>query len=518
METAQQRAAAEVLKRREVQADLTAWARHHMAEKGFSLAPHHEFILKRLQAATDGTLTHSATGKPVRNLIISLPPGSAKSTYGSVVFPVWFMQRRKGCRILACSHSADLIESFSRECRNTVQTHAKLLGYDLMADSRAVQEWSTTNGGGYRCAGVGAGIAGRRADAGLIDDFCGSQEDADSKLQRDKVWAWYLSDFWPRLKPGAIQVVIATRWHEEDLIGRLLDPQNAYRSPTPAEEWENIKIPFFAEENDVLGREVGQRLWAEWFDQTMEAGIKLMPPRIQAGLYQQRPAPEEGNYFKRDWLLPYTEKEYHELMRNHPRIYGAGDWAVSEEDDANRSCFGGAFFDHNNILYVHPDLFYKVAGPEEVVTNFMQWIGKWKPQVTWSEKGHISKAWGPFLRKMMLEANVFAYIEEVTPARAKDVRARSIQARMSMKQVRFPTWCPWWEKAEHELLTFPGGKTDDFVDFLAHIGMGLDRMQKTHLPRETAPEVMASAPLTLSWVKKSHNQRLQEAKPRYCGR
>src|SRR6266496_4108490 len=164
-------AAQELIKRREIRSSLVAWARYFGQERGWTLAKHHLLMLEKLQAITDGTLVHSKTGLPCKNLIILLPPGSAKSSYASVVFPVWFLQRIKNGRVLACSHAADLIESFSRECRNTVQLHHKILGYSLQADSRAVIEWSGTNGSSYRCAGVGAGIAGRRADAAVLDDY-----------------------------------------------------------------------------------------------------------------------------------------------------------------------------------------------------------------------------------------------------------------------------------------------------------------------------------------------------------
>lgn len=521
----EQAAAEKLLWRRSLRENLVVWAEFIIAEKGYQLADHHRHLLGKLQQVTDGTLLHSVTKKPCKNIIISMPPGAAKSTYGSVVFPTWAIQRLRSFRnvaeprVLACSHSADLIEGFSRECRNTVAVHHKTLGYNLRPDSKSVQAWATTNQGAYRCAGVGAGIAGLRADLGIIDDFCGSQEDADSKLIRDKVWAWYISDFWSRLKPGALQIVIATRWHEEDLIGRLTDPKNSYNSPEDPQSWEYVKFPFFAEEGDQLGRPVGQRLWMGWFDEEKEKSINRLPPRIKAGLYQQRPAPEEGNFFKKDWLRGYTQTELDELMKRQPRIYAAGDWAVSEEDDANRSCFGPVARDHDGSIWILPDLFWKIAGPKEVVESFLQMLKRRKPLQTWSEKGHISKAWGPFLRDRMIESDTYAYITEVTPARAKDVRARSIQGMMSMGQVRFPHFAHWWPEAMHELLTFPGGKTDDFVDYLAHIGMGINSIIKT-LPLQETPveDLNAYRPITLSWVMKSHKDRLKANQPAYQGR
>jgi phage terminase large subunit-like protein len=484
-------------------------------------------------------LSHPKTGKQCRNVMVLMPPGAAKSSYVSVCFPPWFLQRKPpGARILACSHSADLIESFSRECRNAVENQSKILGYSLAQDSKAVQEWSTTHNSTYRCSGVGAGLAGRRADLGYIDDYLGSQEDADSKLVREKQWAWYCNDFWPRLKPTAAQVIVANRRHEDDLVGRLLEKEE--------DNWIVIKLPFFARENDVLGRTcinkdclshldlstaqidtlvqdpkvqpyLDSRLWPDYFTREMAAKVLLMPARTQSGLYGQEPAPEEGNYFKKDWLVGYTREEYNQLMESNPRIYGAGDWAVSEEKDANRTCFGAVAMDQSGLIYILPDLFWKVAGPLEVVTAFVAFMKRRQPQIVWSEKGHISKSWGPFLKEMMLNEEVYGYIQEVTPARAKDVRARSIQGRMSMLRVRFPKFTSWWEDAEHELLNFPGGKTDDFADFLAHVGMGLGSMVRGYGPKKEVSEDYLNQPWkpTMKWLKEAG---LKQTISKYEGR
>lgn len=507
-----EQAAAEALRRRDCRANLASWARFFGQERTWVPAQHHLLLLDKLQAITDGTLTSSVTGKPVRNLMVLMPPGSAKSSYTSIIFPVWFLQRRPNCRILACSHSADLIESFSRECRNAVEAHKTTLGYALLSDSRAVQEWSATNGGAYRCAGVGAGIAGRRADAGVIDDYIGSEEDADSKLIRDKQWSWFWNDFWPRLKPNAIQIIVANRRHEDDLVGRLLEKE--------ASKWEVIKIPFFAKEGDALGRGVGERLWKDWFTEEMAADIQKLPARTQAGLYGQEPAPEEGDYFKREWLLTYTQDEYDALMRSEPRIYGAADWAVSEKKDSNRTCFGCAALDADGMLYILPDIFWKTAGPKENVTSLVDLLKRRNPLMFWSESGHISKSLGPFFREEMLAQNVYSYISEVTPVRDKETRAQSIRGRMSMLRVRFPSFASWWPQAMHEMLTFPGGKNDDFVDFLAHLGMGVNSMVKTSKPpAKLLEEVnLPLEPITLAWVKRSHKDNKRSVEPKYSGR
>lgn len=518
----QAEAAEQLLWRRDARKDLVSWAKYYLADFQQSPAKHHRLLLEKLQQITDGTLKHSVTGLPCKNLIILMPRGSAKSTYASVIYPPWFIQRRPGCRILACSHSEDLIQKFSRDCRNSVAKHGKVLGYTLSSDSRSVSEWSTSNSASYRCAGVTAGIVGRRGDAGVIDDYIGSHDDADSQLIRESRWQWYQSDFWPCLKPDAIQIIVATRWHEEDLVGCLLDPNNSYNSPVDPSAWEVIRIPYIAEENDPIGRPIGERLWADYYNEAHEKGVRSLPPRIFAGMFQQRPAPEDGDFFKKHMFVPYDRDEYEALMRKNPRIYGAGDWAVSTAKGANRTCFGFAAMDEDGFLYILQDIFWKVADPKEVVTQFVEKLKQRSPMQFWSEKGHISKAWGPFLKEKMLDEGVYTYITEVTPARSKGDRATAIRGRMDMGRVKFPTFAPWWPDAYAEMLSFVGdadNKSDDFVDFLAHLGMGINSISKASpINRTRAPKLGDPMILDYAWLKREEreNKRLKTA--RYEGR
>lgn len=511
-------AATTILERRQMRASLLAWSTHRRAKvkdrEGNPQVPalHHRMLLEHIQSAIDSTLVHPETGDPCSNLIFLLPPGAAKSTYLSVDCPPWVLQRKPGWRVLACSHKADLIERFSRECRNSVEEDKHILGYMLRSDSKAVQEWNTTNGGGYQCAGVGAGISGNRAYFGAIDDYLGSREDADSKLIRDKQWHWYWNDFWPRLVPGAVQIIVANRQHEDDLVGRLLDSQ--------ASKWVLVRIPFFAEDNDPIGRQKGEHIWPEWNDARKVQEVKdlqFIEPRTYAGLYQQRPAPEEGNYFKKDFLKGYTELEYQELMKLEPRIYIGCDFAVSEEKDANRCCFIPAAVGPDNCLYVLPDIFWKIAGPKTSSEAWLEMMRRRNPMMVWAEKGHISKSIGPFLKERMREENVFSYIVEITPRREKDVRARAIQNRAAMGMVKFPTWCSWWNEAQHELLTFPGGKTDDFVDALSMFGLGLQQLVKTQQAKVPEEEKLDYPFVpTGKWLKESSQNKQPTTK--YGGR
>ena len=265
-------------------------------------ARHHQVLCEKLEDIAYGNL---------KRLMVFMPPGHAKSTYSSVHFPAFFLGVNPEKCIIGASHTVDLAERFSRKTRNIVSGREfyDLYGFGLALDSRSMGSWETERGGEYKAAGVGSGIAGRRSDVGLIDDPIRSREDAESELVRERTWEWYLGDFWSRLKPEAAVIIIQTRWHEDDLAGRLL-PTDYHGQSGPVEGyggevWEVINFPAICEQNDdPLGRKIGEALWPEYFNIDILNNIKnVQTPRNWASLYQQRPRAEESNQFDLAKLL-----------------------------------------------------------------------------------------------------------------------------------------------------------------------------------------------------------------------
>lgn len=235
-------------------------------------------------------------------LVVSMPPGSAKSSYGSIAFPAWYLGRHPEHRIIAASHTAELAERFGRRVRNIVagEEHKLIFPECIMSpDSQAAGRWDTTIDGGYYAAGIGGAITGMRADIACIDDPVKSREDADSETIREKQWAWWRDDLLTRLKPNAGVILIGTRWHEDDLIGRVLADAKQSQSRVRV-----IKLPMEATENDELGRRPGELLWPEWFTAAMVEQAKR-EPRTWTALYQQEPRPIGGGEFRREWLCQY---------------------------------------------------------------------------------------------------------------------------------------------------------------------------------------------------------------------
>lgn len=450
-------------------------------------AVHHLLVINTIERVLSGE---------IKNVIFLMPPGSAKSTYLSVLLPPFYLnpEQYPNNLILACSYSYSLIETFGRQCRDLIALHEKVLGYSLSKTAAASGDWRTSNGGGYFCAGVGSGIAGHRADLAFIDDYLGSQEDADSKVVRDKQWDWYLNDFFPRLKPHAAQIIIANRRHEDDLVGRLLAREDS--------KWTVISLPMLAEDNDILGRAVGERLWPDWFTDEMVQKVR-QHPRVWAGLYQQRPSPAEGNYFKKDWIQRYAIKD----LPTDLRYYIGSDHAFRKHVINDRSCFLPAGIDNNDNLWILPNWYWTRADSGEAVEEMLKLAQRFSPICWWAGRENITGSIAPFLYKRMQETGIYIPIEELSEGKDKQAKAQAIRARMSAKKVFFPD-IPAFADAEHELLTFPAGMHDDFVDALAKIGQGLLKMvgNTTRQPEKPIEEIL-NPRITCGWVQDSARRK-----------
>ena len=225
-----------------------------------------------------------------------------------------------------------------------------------------------------------------------------------------------------------------------------------------------------------------------------------MNPQGFSALYQGKPAPDDGDYFKKDMLVGYDPEE----LPTNLRKYGASDHAVTEKEQNDATVLGCVGIDENDIIWVLPDVVSERMETDQTVEELIAQMRHHQPMVWWAENDVIRKAIGPFLRKRMIEEKVYCTIDPQTPSRDKRARARSIQGRMSMKMVRFPKFAPWWDVAENELLKFPNGTHDDFVDWLAWIGLGLDREIGAHNPLSNEGNIIKVG--SLAWVKAAHNR------------
>jgi len=304
-----------------------------------------------------------------------------------------------------------------------------------------------------------------------------------------------------------------TRWHEDDLIGRLTDPQNPCYSLAEAKKWRVIDMPAFARKDDVLGRAEGEPLWPERFDKDYLDSLRQTDVRGFQALYQGRPTPEEGSFFKAVNLRTYARMD-RMPVRERLRFYCASDHAVSLEQGRDKTCLIAVGIDEHDQMWVQPDIFWKQADTNTVVEAMIFMIDKYSPIFWWAGKDHISKSIGPFLRKRMMEKRVFCSIVELSPIGDKLQRAQSIQARMAMMKVLYPSFTHWWAEAHDQMLKFPQGAHDDFVDTMANFGEGLrqQRGQRLAKPRKDPAKIM-----TYGWVIESARKERQREDRRTGG-
>ena len=458
-----QEAARELLRRRSIRRSLADYARL----MGFEPAAHHQLIIDELEAVTRGETD---------NLLIFAPPGSAKTTYVSVLFPAWHMANHPEHNVLFATHSVEFARRWGRKVRNDIALNAMVLGVRPDATNQAADRWALDSGGEYYGVGAGVGISGFRADLGIIDDPFGSREDAWSETVRAKRWDWYVDDFSARLKPGARRVIMHTRWHEEDIAGRVLEQISKGILNARV-----LCLPAIAEDGDALGRQPGEYLWDDPagynYGEYLRARQRETSPMMWAALYQQRPAPEEGDYFKADWLRPYEKAPDRKTLR----IYGGSDYAVTE-DGGDYTVHVVVGLDPEGRMYLL-DLWRKQASSDEWVEAFCEMTLEWKPVAWAEEQGQIKAGVGPFLERRQRERKAYVVREHFPTRGDKAVRAQSIRGRMALEGLYVPINAPWYSQFRSELLSFPAGKHDDQVDALGLVGQLLDKMQAGQAPR-----------------------------------
>lgn len=237
----------------------------------------------------------SAISKGNGRIIVTMPPRHGKSELLSVNVPIWTLDNDPTAEVILASYGMDLATDFSRRVRDTILNKKADLHVRLRPDALGVARFLTTKGGGMRAAGIGGPITGRGADVFCIDDYIKNFKDASSEIIREDAWHWYLSTARTRLEPGASIIILATRWHIDDLVGRLLKMQ--------PDLWTHIRLPAFAEEDDPLGREVGEALWPERYN-----AVSLNELRDSLGtffwqaMYQQKPLASMLGLVKESWF------------------------------------------------------------------------------------------------------------------------------------------------------------------------------------------------------------------------
>lgn len=386
-------------------------------------------------------------------LIVVMPPRHGKSTTISELFPAWWMGRSPRSQIIHAGYGQEFIRMFGRRVRNRMESSQHLSIFPasrLDPASRAVDDWSTEAGGAYCAVGAGAGVTGRGANLIVVDDPIAGREDADSEIMREKLWDWWTNDLSTRMtrvdgRAPAV-IVIQTRWHEDDFVGRLLMQQ-----ADGGDQWRVLHYPAVDDE--------GNSLWPERYSvEFLEATKKRIGQRAWQSLYQGNPAPDGGSYFREEWIIPGDPPPREEM-----NFYGASDYAISERQGADYTVHAVLGVDASDRLWLI-DLWRRRAATGMWVSAAVDLMEKYRPRIWGEEKGVIIKSIGPWMAKTMQERKVYTTRHQLPAMADKETRARTLQGLMESRGLYIPRHAHFRQQVEHELLNFPAARHDDIVD------------------------------------------------------
>lgn len=420
-------------------------------------APHLELLAGKLQA-----IAQAVAGRDeniCKRLIVEMPPRHGKSEFASGHFPCWFLGNYPELRVLLTSYGADLAEGFGRKNRNLMAEWGPVLwDCDVAEDSAAMSRWDIKGRrGGMVCAGVGGPITGKGGHLCIIDDPIKNAEEANSATYRDKIWDWYRTTLRTRVEPGGAIIVILTRWHDDDIAGRLL--KQAKDDPE-ADQWEVLSLSAIAGENDPMGRQPGEPLWPQRYDKKALSRIKqTVGSYWWASLYQQKPSPQEGGILKRGWWQFYRQApaKFDEVIQS---------WDCTFKDEkASKSgkpdyVVGQAWGRIGADKYLLDQVRGRMDFPA-TIQAVRTFTAKW-PQAR--AKLVEDKANGPAVIAT-LKREIPGLIA-VNPEGGKVVRAQAVSPDIEAGNVYLPdpSIAPWIHDFIEECAAFPNGANDDQVD------------------------------------------------------
>ena len=407
-------------------------------------ARHTKLIAAKLQEVEEGRC---------KRLMIFLPPRHGKSMSVSETFPSYFIGRNPERRVILTSYGGGLARKFGRANKNKLEDFGQeIFGIEPSKDNASAVDWGIEgHRGGMISAGLGGGITGEGADLLIIDDPVKSRKEADSQTYRDNTWNEWQNTLYTRLQPNGAVIIILTRWHEDDLAGRLLNPEYG-----EVEDWDIISLPALAEENDLLGREVGQPLWPEFgFDEKWAEDTKIaVGSRAWNALCQQRPAPDEGNIVNRDWWQFYTEPpaEFDEIIQS---------WDCSFKETTDGSYVVGQVWGRLGADKYLLDQVRSRMDFTKTLTAIRN-LSKKYPQA--KLKLIEDAANGPAVINTLKKE--IGGIVPVSPKGSKLSRANSVTPDIEAGNVYLPSMgiASWINEFIEEWGTFPLGDSDDQVD------------------------------------------------------
>jgi predicted phage terminase large subunit-like protein len=442
---------------------FTKWTK-----KDYDFNWHHVLMGKKLEQ-----FAH----KKVRNIMVFMPPRMGKSELISRRLPAYIFGINPKARIISTSYSADLAQMLNRDVQRIIdaQEYRDIFPNTLLSGENvrtaAQGNWLRNNdifeivehGGVYRCAGVGGGITGMGANYILIDDVVKNQSEADSPTYRQKVWDWYLSTLFTRREKNCSMALVMTRWHEDDLAGRLLKQDaDAKKRGEPSMDWEIVKFPMVLESEPTPGdpRNQGEVLWPNKYDLNETMIIKNVTTqnegaRVWNSLYQQEPVAREGSLIKRQWL----NKFWREMPARFDEIIQSWDMTFKGGDRSD---------------YVVGQVWGRI-GAEKWMLDQARFQGGFTETVA-AVKSLSAKWPKAHLKLVEAKANGEAVIDSlkgqvsgivgISPTDSKEARLNAVSPDFEAGNIILPdpSIAPWVHDYINELVGFPTARHDDCVD------------------------------------------------------
>lgn len=411
----------------------------------------------------------SAIKKSESRLIINMPPRHGKSEFISKYFPAWYLGTFPDKRLILCSYGQQFAEFWGRQVLDILKEFGEeLFKVAINCKAKSSKRFEIDKfKGSMNCVGALGPLTGKGADLMIIDDPVKNDCEANSYNARNKLWDWFRATAMTRLEPFATLILVMTRWHEDDLCGRIIQEFGHEN------EWTIIKIPAIASDNDILDRLPGEALWPERFNKAaIEKIRKTIGSLWFSALYQQDPIAQVGNIFKRHWFSYYLldnrtyiigqgfTQEFIDIYSL--RIYSVIDLATSTKETADFTViltFG--ITEKYDILIL--DIIRSKFDSADHINLIKANYEKWKPKLIGIESVQY---------QITLIKNALRFglpVKELKATKDKISRALPIAARLESGKIFFPKHAVWLNDFENELIAFPNGKHDDQVDAFAYI-------------------------------------------------
>lgn len=411
----------------------------------------------------DRALTDVATGR-IKRLVVEMPPRHGKSELCSKYFPAWYLGINPDKNIILTSATDELANDFSAASRDTLLEHGQhFFGVSLKSDSQARHRWEMTAGGGMRAAGVGGSIIGRGANVLIIDDFFKSHEPALSETQREGVLRWFLSTAKTRLTPDGAIVIVCTRWHRQDLVGRMLADEPG--------QWTQIRFPCIAESGDQLGRQPGQPLWPGRFDlawcENIRSGLVSSGYEwMWEALYQQNPPDVLDAEFPPQWL------EGHDIFYDYEPDPATVLWRImyldpslGKTDKSDYSAYIMLTVTHDMLIYVDASIERRNAAT--MIDDGLSIYRQFHPHVFGVEGNQFQSVLKDIFVDRANAAQVLVDPTLVHNSQNKIERIRAgLTEHLARRRFRFKRHSPGVSLLIEQLKGFPAIKHDDGPDAL----------------------------------------------------